>query len=161
MEYKDIVEKYPENIVHLLSRGYAQKLNETRDLTRIQTQERNGYYIQKQFVDLLGLLKTAESMLEQIDVVNKASILAMARENKVTIERCCNDPCNLDTFYYSTGRHSCHTPCNRQTYCECEWNIINRLLTLMTIKNLPLDQLMLFELLRCRMCILQSVGYKN
>lgn len=160
MEYRDIVEKYPENIVELLRHGY-EKTNNERHLTRIQSVERNNYFIQKQFVELLGLLQSAESMLENIDVRDKTKLVAMAHENRVTIERCCNDPCNLDTFYYATGRPNCGSHCGRDKYCECEWQILNKLLLLMTIKNIPLDQWVLFELLRCRMCILESVGYKN
>lgn len=160
MEYKDVVEKYPENIVELLRHGYAKANNEQR-LSRIQSVERNNYFIQKQFVELLGLLRSVESMLEHIDVSDKSKLVAMTHENRVTIERCCNNPCNLDTFYYATGRPNCESNCDRNRYCDCEWQILNKLLLLMTIKNIPLDQWVLFELLRCRMCILESVGYKN
>lgn len=161
MDYKDIVEKYPENIVEMLRRGYSERIDNKRDMTRIQSVERNNYFIQKQLVELLGLLRSAESMLEHIEFRDKSKSLAMTRDNRVTIERCCNDPCNLDTFYYSTGRPNCGSGCGRERYCECEWQILHKLMFLMTIKNVPLDQWVLFELLRCRMCILENVGYKN
>ncbi len=143
----------------MLRRGYSEKDQNKRDLTRIQSVERNNYFIQKQLVELLGLLHMSESMLGQIDVADKSKLLDMTRDNRVTIERCCNSPCNLDTFYYSTGRPNCG--CGRERYCECEWQILHKLMFLMTIKNVPLDQWVLFELLRCRMCILEKVGYKN
>lgn len=145
----------------MLRRGYAEKSAERRDLTRIQSVERNNYFIQKQFVELLGLIRTAESILEHIEVSDKSRLLEMSHECRVTIERCCNDPCNLDTFYYSTGRPCGGNGCGQKEYCECEWQIINKLLLLMTIKNVPLDQWVIFELLKCRMCVLERVGYKN
>lgn len=159
--YEDFVEKYPSNVVEMLRKGYAQTTNPS--VCRIQTLERNNYYIQKQFVELLSLLNACENLLNDLDesefVRGKASVLNTTRENKVVIEKCCNNPCNLDTFYYATGRPSCSPPC-RRSYCECEWRVINKLLFLMTIKNLPIDQLILFDLLKCRMCVLQEVGYK-
>lgn len=159
-KYEDLIEKYPDSIIQKLRQGY-EKENKPVSMSRIQNIERNNYFIQKQLVELLGLIKKCEDILSLIDektLKEKTQILTVTHENKVVIERCCNNPCNLDTFYYSTGR-PCTDPCMR--YCDCEWQIINKILFLMTIKNMPISQLLLFDLLRCRINVLQKVGYNN
>ena len=158
--YEDLIEKYPDSIIQKLRQGYENE-NKNENVSRIQNIERNNYFIQKQLVELLGLINTCENILSLIDekaLKEKSKVLAITHENKVEIEQCCNNPCNLDTFYYSTGR-PCFDPCMR--YCDCEWQIINKILFLMTIKNMPISQLLLFDLLRCRINVLQKVGYEK
>ena len=159
-KYEDLIEKYPDSIIQKLRSGYECE-NKNTGISRIQYIERNNYFIQKQLVELLGLIKTCENILASMDgksLKEKSKVLRVTHENKVEIERCCNNPCNLDTFYYATGR-PCFDSCMR--YCDCEWQIINKILFLMTIKNMPISQLLLFDLLRCRINVLQKVGYNN
>lgn len=155
--YRDFVEDYSDEIVQKMNSEYS-KLS-SMDNCRVGVCERNEFFNKKQLNILYEKLSRCEQSLKSLMSIDKGNdflkdALMSTQNNTVSIATCC-DPCEPDCLYYSRGCLDIRRCC--EDYCNCEWDVINKILFLLTIKNLPISHLILFDMLRCRTSILQKV----
>lgn len=174
--YRDFVDEFSDELVKQLNTGY-ESLRKEEDTIRVL--ERNEYYNTKQLGTLYQKLENCNILLSKIAAYKDKTFLHEAikttQNNSVAISGCFHGSCDWDCLYYSTAspdQNSC-CPQNKscpdcgfgdwsfdeccREYCNCEWDVINKILFLLAIKNLPISHMVLFDMLKCRTNILQKV----
>ena len=176
--YKDYVDDYSDDLVEKLNIEYSKSLASRE--SQVAFLERNEYYNEKQLFLLNQKLILCNNALKRLSQLDNKSFLQEAIEktenNCVAIASCCGKNNDWDCLYYSSAcpeQNSCR-PNKRHCrsdndfccddfniccgdYCDKEWEVVNQLLLLLTIKNLPISHLILFDMLKCRTSILQKI----
>lgn len=175
--YRDYVEDYSEELVEKLNTEYSKAI--VTQENQVASLERNDYYNEKQLCLLNQKLSLCNNALKKLSKLDNSVFLQDAivktENNSVSISNCFRHSCDWDCLYYSTAcpdQNSCRSkqPCFTdrgfccddfnsccRDYCDKEWEVINKILLLLTIKNLPISHLILFDMLKCRTNILQKV----
>lgn len=166
--YRDYIEDYGDDLVKKLNEEYEKSPKHVENT--VATLERNEYYNEKQLRLLHEKITLCNEALKTLVKFDNKSFLHEAIEktenNSVSIASCFRRSCDWDCLYYSSAcpdQNSCrpdpccdfNSCCN--DYCSKEWDVINKILLLLAIKNLPISHLILFDMLKCRTSILQKV----